>query len=118
MNVKHLDYSRLKFLGDSLEPRVTLENMADTLGRSYSGFLKAINAGTIYLHELAGLADLLQMSEPDLYAALSEPMETGSELPKYLKKKRLSDESDPLAWLRLAMTKSAALDKLIEGAKK
>jgi len=118
MNAKQLNYSRLNLIGKSCEPRVTQENMASALDRTASGFRKAIKAGTIYAHEILTLAELFQMTEEDLFKELSKKSNSvGEELPSYIKKKRLSDVSDPLDWLRLAMSKSSRLDKLIESVK-
>ena len=119
MAVNELNYKQLKFLGDGATPKITLENMATHLGRSYSGFLKAIEAGTIYAHELGKLAELLNMDVPSLLDALTETEnEAAGSVSRYIKTRKLSDVADPLEWVRLAMTKSPQLDELIRSVKK
>jgi hypothetical protein len=113
---KALDYSRIKLLLDSSEQRITLENMARILERSYSGFLKALRAGTIYAHEVSIIAEQLNMSVSDVYGFLEQSENQASEAPPvYIKRKRLADTSDPLEWVRLAMSKSKQFDQLIDG---
>lgn len=115
---KALNYSRLKLLGEKCEPKVTLQNMADALGRSYPGFLKALPAGTIYAHELAPLAELLNVTVPDLFDFLeNQSGDANEDVPAYIRKRRLADVSDPLEWLRLAMSKSTQIDKVLEAEK-
>ena len=116
MSANELNYKRLKLLGEQQEPKLTLENMATILERSYSGFLKALEAGTIYAHEISVLAERFNMSVEDVFSFLGDAGGSVSEpQSKYIKKKKLQDTSDPLEWVRLAMTKSSRLDDLIEG---
>lgn len=119
MNTKTLNYNRLNLLGKSCEPRITQENIANALGRTSSGYRKAIKAGTIYAHELTALAELFGMEINALVEFLeSEENEFHETAPAYVKRKQLSDCADPLEWLRLAMSKSGELDKLINNLKR
>jgi hypothetical protein len=116
---KQLNYKRLKLLGEAANPEMTLSEMAKFLGRSESGFWKALNAGSIRGDEVLKLADQWGMTTDDVFSFLAEEGdEVGEVKPLYMRRKKLADAPDALEWVRTAMSLSEEIDSMLEEHRK